>query len=222
MTGRARWLTHDTLPGLDCRAVFYPGDTDNLADLLGAMQQLANPENWEQAGDQTPEDTAYQWELALAQTIARESCMPIGSIFWLAHSDIPGFCLEANGQAVQEDEYPALFAAIGYTFGVGDPDGFVLPDLRGMVAIGTGAGNFGGDYAIGDQGGEIDHTLTAGEMPAHTHSVHAHGIPALTPEGAIPVSTPNIVNGSTGSTGGGNAHNNMPPYIALLPVIVAK
>ena len=224
MTGRLRWLTHDTLPGLACRAVFYPGSSLDLADLLGAIQELGNPNNWEQQGEKTPEETAYAWELALWQTVKRESCMPIGMVLWLAHSSVPDYCLPCDGSLYDPEEYPALFEAIGYTFDAGEGGTFGVPDLRGMVVLGIGEGNYGGDYAIGDNGGEIEHDLQTSEIPSHHHGIHAHGpVPGLfVSPGEVPASIPWLFGGDTDNTGGGDAHNNMPPYLALMPVIVAK
>jgi len=221
VTGRARWLTHDTLPDLTCRAVFYPGNTDNLADLLGAMAQLADPLNWEQAGSQTPEDTAYAWELALAETSQRITCVDIGTVLWFAGLVPSESWLLCDGALYDTIDFPVLAEVVGDLYGGEYGTNFRVPDIRDRFIWGQheeGTPPTG----IGSTGGEVEHTLTTAEMPAHDHSVHAHGIPALTPEGAIPVSTPNIINGSTGSTGGGDPHNNMPPYIALRAYIVAK
>lgn len=79
----------------------------------------------------------------------------------------------------------------------------------------------GGDYASGDTGGEITHTLTIGEIPSHDHrcitdeSFYAYGGSFESNDGpasghgyAYP-----FYYSFTGTKGGGKAHNNMPPYI---------
>lgn len=74
----------------------------------------------------------------------------------------------------------------------------------------------GDTYTAGDTGGEATHTLTVDEIPPHTHqnknSVRvvngsAYYVPGLATSGYDVV--------TTGSTGGGQAHNNMPPYLAV-------
>lgn len=73
----------------------------------------------------------------------------------------------------------------------------------------------GTTYSAGSTGGEATHTLIVDEMPSHTHTY------------SIATTTGNDAGGdgveyyrthstaTSGSTGGGQAHNNMPPYIAV-------
>jgi len=81
------------------------------------------------------------------------------------------------------------------------------PDLRDLFVVGAG-----GDYEVGATGGEATHALTVDEMPSHTHSgsavVYSVGGASLNGSGGY---TPTGI----GSTGGGDAHENRPPYYAL-------
>lgn len=76
--------------------------------------------------------------------------------------------------------------------------------------------------AAGTTGGEASHTLTVSEMPSHTHTYldapHLYSERDTTagsiicPNGS---ESANNMTYATGSAGGGAAHNNMPPYLAV-------
>lgn len=75
----------------------------------------------------------------------------------------------------------------------------------------------GDTYTAGSTGGEATHTLTVSEMPSHKHSIpYVYGSIGgggswITDAGATGNYNPN----ATGATGGGQAHNNMPPYLTV-------
>lgn len=73
----------------------------------------------------------------------------------------------------------------------------------------------GADGTIGQTGGEQTVTLTTAQLPAHSHgsvySQHASG----TKDKAWYNTSGTSVAYGTVSTGGGEAHNNMPPYIQI-------
>lgn len=76
----------------------------------------------------------------------------------------------------------------------------------------------GGTYTAGSTGGEAAHTLTVSEMPSHSHTVPGRvngsagsGTGAWDYSGNWPVEA----SGNSAATGGGEAHNNMPPYLAV-------
>lgn len=70
--------------------------------------------------------------------------------------------------------------------------------------------------AIGKTGGEKKHILTINEMPSHTHPLTPKNNSAT---GLYEIKATNATGegGSaiTGATGGGQAHNNMPPYYVV-------
>ena len=80
----------------------------------------------------------------------------------------------------------------------------------------------GSTYTNGSTGGEASHTLTVNEMPSHTHpqyvTVNSGGSLSANCDydsyasGKARKSAQNV---STGPTGGGNSHNNMPPYLVV-------
>lgn len=74
-------------------------------------------------------------------------------------------------------------------------------------------------YEPGETGGEAQHTLTKAEMPAHTHGYDFTGQSTVTGVTAIRLydadGRRNEYRGASASAGGGAAHNNMPPYLAV-------
>ncbi|MCB0227352.1 MAG: hypothetical protein KDI02_26895, partial [Anaerolineae bacterium] len=85
----------------------------------------------------------------------------------------------------------------------------------GRMLVGLDAGQTEFD-TVEETGGEKTHTLTESEMPAHTHTYTQPNAPTNSLTVTLPTAA--VVQGvtagvATGSTGGGAAHNNLPPYI---------
>ena len=81
----------------------------------------------------------------------------------------------------------------------------------------------GDSYAAGSTGGEATHKLTVNEMPSHTHAIYRNvGVDDNNFSGHIAnrvaandSSDDNKQTVTSDATGGGAAHNNMPPYLAV-------
>lgn len=78
----------------------------------------------------------------------------------------------------------------------------------------------GGGYAAGSTGGEAAHTLTADEMPCHSHAYdrQPYGYAEIQDIGQVLAekqSTAAYVTGATKEAGGGQSHNNLPPYLVV-------
>ena len=102
------------------------------------------------------------------------------------------------------------------------PSGFVLcdgnnstPNLSGRFVVGYDASN--SDYDVNDTGGSESVTLTVNQIPAHTHNINLAVRAFYQEPRNFGVGTDGSANNSedTGSTGGGQSHENRPPFYAL-------
>ena len=102
------------------------------------------------------------------------------------------------------------------------PTGFVLcdgnhgtPDLRGRFVVGHHPSN--GDYDVDDTGGEESVTLTVNQIPAHTHTYVDQYVAINNGYRPWPANNNDCAarDVNSGSTGGGQSHENRPPYYAL-------
>jgi len=140
---------------------------------------------------------------------------PAGVISSFGGSTAPHGWLLCDGSSLLCTTYPSLFSAIGTTFGAVDGTHFSLPNLEGMFPLGAG-GSFAA--ALGTTGGEAEHTLITGEIPSHDHSLAGGFTGSTSYPGMTYTSNPGSTITEpyqTGDTGGGGAHNNMPPYLAI-------
>lgn len=79
--------------------------------------------------------------------------------------------LETDGRMLPIEQYQSLFSLLRDNFGGDGRTYFALPDLRGRVAIGVGAGPGLSPYTLGQTGGSERVALDIHEMPDHTHAV---------------------------------------------------
>jgi len=111
----------------------------------------------------------------------------IGEVRAFAGDYVPAGYMIANGQELNIAEYTALATILGTTYGGDGVTTFRLPDLAGRAVVGAsngapGAGTTVTDIALGGVQGSATTTLTAANLPSHTHTVP--GAAPTAPEGA--------------------------------------
>lgn len=139
-----------------------------------------------------------------------------------------------DGQILPINQNQALFSLLGTTYGGDGRTTFALPDLRGRTPAHVGNADGGMTITQGQKSGEETHTLSVGEIASHAHQAMGSSAQAnnndptghvLAQSGTIygPASSLTPMRaGSIGNVGGGQAHDNMQPYLALNFVIALQ
>jgi microcystin-dependent protein len=93
----------------------------------------------------------------------------IGEISYVAFNWAPAGWSQCDGQTLAINQYSALYAMLGTTFGGNGTTNFMLPDMRGRVPVHQGTGS-GSNYVFGTKGGAENVALTAANLAAHNHT----------------------------------------------------
>jgi microcystin-dependent protein len=128
------------------------------------------------------------------------------------------FC---NGQILSIAQNTALFSILGTTYGGNGTSNFALPNFQGRMPVDSGPG-----FILGQLAGETGHTLTLSEYPQHNHAMmgEAGSRTSSTPGGGVLASgdiygigPPDVILAAeaVGLAGGGQAHENRQPYLAI-------
>lgn len=97
----------------------------------------------------------------------------VGEIRMFAADYAPKGWMLCDGRILMSTEHPVLFSLIGKTYGGNGVTTFALPDFRGRVAVGAGAGVGLTVRTAGDVGGTETVTLSVSNMPPHIHEFRA-------------------------------------------------
>jgi len=143
-----------------------------------------------------------------------------GEIRMYAGATAPTGWSLCDGGALNRTSEATLFAVIGTTFGGGDGSTtFNKPDMRGRAPIGVGTGSTLTARARGDKVGTETHTLNTTEVPSHRHFIATNGSSTGDPSPYYGIAYTSYRDAMpdfmTGYTGGGGAHNNMQPSLAV-------
>ncbi len=150
------------------------------------------------------------------------------------------FC---DGQLLPIAQNTALFSLIGTTYGGDGRTTTALPNLQGRTPMHPGRGPGLTARRLGERTGVETVTLSEAQIPSHKHSYQVQKTPSTenvpspsvtlaeglagSGKGSVSVSlysdnASNMVSmasSSIGITGGGQAHNNMQPYLTLNYII---
>jgi len=189
--------------------------------LIQAIVLMTQPGNWTEYGDANIQfATDKATELLNSLEFSEENPLPInkpyiGEIRSFAFTTPPSGWLRCDGQFLAKATYPDLFAKVQNYFGADDATHFYIPDLKSRFQLGSMDGT---PNPLGDVGGQATVTLTSNQIPAHSHT----GV--VSPNN--PVANRAVVSsggvqtvrtaGTSDNTGGGEAHDNMPPYLSIM------
>ena len=160
----------------------------------------------------------------------------LGEVDLVAFNFAPKGWALCEGQLLSINQNTALFSLLGTQYGGDGISTFALPDLRGRMAVGMDQGPGLSNRIIGQNGGEEQVTLAVIQMPSHTHQAYASSSAnGHSPAGAVWGAQPQVFLYSSGSsnlvamhpqaigaTGGGQAHDNMPPYLVMTYIIALQ
>jgi microcystin-dependent protein len=150
----------------------------------------------------------------------------LGEIKMFAGNFAPQGFAFCDGQLLAISQNDALFSLLGTIYGGDGRTTFGLPDLRGRLPIHMGSGPGLSPRTIGSRSGSETVTLTAANLPSHSHGFAGSdsGADSKNPKQRVPATAaeaaygPNVDAPSTmksnalGQTGGGQSHSNVQPF----------
>ena len=161
----------------------------------------------------------------------------VGDIRLFAGNYAPLGWLLCNGAVLKIGEHVELFSLIGTTYGGDGRKTFAVPDLRGRVPVGQGAGHGLTPRELSQMYGSESVTLLTAQLPQHSHTLNATTATATSAKpqgmllaqtgadnlyGPLPTSGPlpqDMAATSVSDTGGNQAHPNIMPSMAMNYII---
>lgn len=223
-----RLPTPDSPPVVTYKTVSLtvPSNADLERFLWGALLSIAYVTSWDTVGTMTNVQAAEYMKAILESR--RETDM-LGTVVPVFRETLPSSMLLCDGSVYNKEDYPELWEV--WPSAMKGATTLTLPDLRNLFLVGAGL-----DYSRGDTGGAAEVTLTVGEIPSHSHGnlPHSHGEGAAIPSVAgigidapVPSATPTASTTAPATitiqdTGGDGAHENRPPYYAVVYAVIAR
>ena len=159
--------------------------------------------------------------------------MPIGSIVMWPGDTAPDGWLLCDGTTYKRSDFTNLFNVIGNKYNNGAIlfDRFKVPNLQSRFPLGASS-----VYSLGETGGEKEVTLTKEKIPSHNHTIEEIGgyndntgndyktFSTLKTDGKSGTGnrTVKVEISAMKDDCGGQAHNNMPPYVVVNFIIKYK
>lgn len=124
----------------------------------------------------------------------------------------------SNKFAEKEHVHPSINLPVGavvaFDLSDGCPEGWEeFDDARGRFILGQSDER--SEWSFRQRHGEAEHVLTIPEIPSHDHKYIDNSYAIVSPISRSGSGGHQDVQRTTEKTGGGQAHNNMPPYISL-------
>lgn len=157
-----------------------------------------------------------------AQVSLTKMDFPVGTILMYPFTtSLPKGWLLCDGTGFATATYPALYAAIGNTYG--STGGFQVPTMTSRVPYGSGT------ESLGATGGVASVTLTATETGRPGHYHRTSDLTTLNTAGTADGSNSSTMTGSadyggltsTVSGSAASAHTNLQPYMSMYFIIKA-
>jgi microcystin-dependent protein len=189
----------------------------SIAVLFSTLDAANRLHDWQGVNRELTQSEVDEIDAALSRARYELMTSLVGQIIIWVNADEPINALYCDGSTYERVDYPELYSAIDPIYHL-DSNSFIVPDFRLRFPYG---GSNSSD--IGSEGGEAEHTLTVGEIPAHTHTIPLTTTTLAVEPGEVAVTTPvPILSDYTGSTGDSGSHNNLPPYHKVAYYIIAR
>jgi len=192
-------------------------------NFIHALELMCEQFNWEQVGD-ADVDFARDKSNEMLESVVFDVIIPqipIGTINMWAANTYPDKWLLCDGQAVSRTTYAELFDVISDTYGDGDGSTtFELPNFKDRSPMGVGVNIVS---ALAQEFGAQDITLTEAQLASHAHlmariaSSGGSNLNSQWTANTVTHGTP----ATTAAAGGGQAHNNVHPILAVKFIIYA-
>lgn len=164
----------------------------------------------------------------------------MGEIRAFAGSFAPEGWRLCDGSLMRLDEYPALFALIGTTYGSDGGSTFALPNMSSRVVVGQGQGPELSSYSLGEMLGTESVTMLGDNTTKHQHPLTGtinvvtnatnattdptgayfgdKGAKAYSPTDATSTMASLALTGTMDSVGGTNIYGDAEPHSNVQPV----